>query len=78
MHNGPRETLAYVPAIIPEGDRPDYLCTVDLDPDSPTYSKVCNCLTGPVSGTYQALTKFWRHKLVCLYVHQAPHCTVRR
>ena len=40
MHNGPCEKLAYVPTIIPEGDRPDYLCTVDLDPDSPTYSKV--------------------------------------
>ena len=39
MHNGPREKLAYVTAIIPEGDRPDYLCTVDLDPDSSTYSK---------------------------------------
>ena len=47
MHNGPHEKLAYVPAVIPDGDRPDYLCTVDLDPDSSTYSKASSSLPGP-------------------------------
>lgn len=37
---GPRETLLYVPAIIPDQSRPDYLATVDADPESKTYSKV--------------------------------------
>ena len=38
--HGPRETLLYVPAIVPEQDRPDYLCTVDADPTSSSYSQV--------------------------------------
>ena len=42
MKNGPRETLLYVPCIrhnVTPG-KPDYLATVDVDPQSPTYSKV--------------------------------------
>lgn len=40
MHKGPRERLAYIPAVQPKQDKPDYLMTVDLDPDSPSYSQV--------------------------------------
>ena len=40
MHNGPREKLAYIPAVQPKEDKPDYLMTVDLDPDSSSYSQV--------------------------------------
>lgn len=39
--NGSRETVLYVPAIVPGGTRPDYLATVDADPTSATYSQVC-------------------------------------
>ena len=37
---GAREKIVYLPCIIPDKDRPDYLATVDVDPDSPTYSQV--------------------------------------
>ena len=30
----------YLPCIVPGKDRPDYLATVDVDPESPTYSQV--------------------------------------
>ena len=43
MHNGLREKLLYIPCVQPEPQqtrRPDYLSTVDVDPQSPTYSKV--------------------------------------
>lgn len=40
----PRETVVYLPAIIPDGSRPDYLVTVDVDPTSTTFSQV-NILT---------------------------------
>lgn len=39
---GPREQIVYLPCIrtSPGVDKPDYLATVDVDPRSPTYSKV--------------------------------------
>ena len=39
---GPREHIVYLPCIrtSPGVDKPDYLATVDVDPRSPTYSKV--------------------------------------
>ena len=40
MHKGPREKLAYIPAVQPKEDIPDYLMTVDFDPESDTYSQV--------------------------------------
>ena len=43
MRNGPREKLLYIACVQPlpqETHRPDYLATVDVDPESPTYSKV--------------------------------------
>ncbi|KAF7837046.1 selenium-binding protein 1-like [Senna tora] len=44
--SGPRETLIYVTAIYSGTGRekPDYLATVDVDPSSPTYSKVIHRL----------------------------------
>ena len=36
----PKEKILYIPCIIPDKDRPDYLSTVDVDPASPTYQKV--------------------------------------
>ncbi len=38
---GPREALVYLPCIVPDQSRPDYLATVDVDPSSDTYSQVC-------------------------------------
>ena len=35
-----------VPAIIPDGSRPDYLATVDIDPASPTYSQARHAPAG--------------------------------
>lgn len=39
---GPKETIVYLPCILTNTgvDKPDYLATVDVDPRSPTYSKV--------------------------------------
>ena len=37
---GAREKIVYLPCIVPDKDRPDYLATVDVDPASPTYSQV--------------------------------------
>ena len=37
---GKREKIVYLPCIVPGKDRPDYLATVDVDPESPTYSQV--------------------------------------
>ena len=36
----PPETLLYLPAIVTDGSRPDYLVTVDVDPKSADYQKV--------------------------------------
>jgi selenium-binding protein 1 len=30
----------YVPAVVPDHSRPDYVATIDVDPASPTYSQV--------------------------------------
>jgi hypothetical protein len=40
FRSGSREKLLYVPAIVPDRSRPDYLATVDADPESPHYSQV--------------------------------------
>ena len=40
FNHGKREKIVYLPCIIPDKSRPDYLATVDVDPDSPTYSQV--------------------------------------
>ncbi|HWB00564.1 MAG TPA: selenium-binding family protein [Pirellulales bacterium] len=48
----PRETLAYITATCVgiDAQRPDYLATVDLDPQSPTYSTVIDRLAMPNVG----------------------------
>lgn len=38
--NGPRERLLYVVCVQPDQTKEDYLATVDVDPNSPTYSQV--------------------------------------
>lgn len=51
---GEREKLLYIPAVVPaaaDGEaKPDYIATVDLDPTSPTYSKVIHRLPMPHIG----------------------------
>lgn len=44
--SGPREKLLYIPCIQPNPEKtqkPDYLATVDVDPDSQTYCQVGTC-----------------------------------
>lgn len=42
FHNGPKEKLLYVITVQPNVDEPhgDYLSTIDVDPDSPTYCQI--------------------------------------
>ncbi|KAI5717928.1 hypothetical protein M8J77_013670 [Diaphorina citri] len=40
MRYGPRETLLYVICIQPNGQHPDYLAVIDVDPQSKTYQQV--------------------------------------
>lgn len=49
---GPREKLLYLPCIRNNTgvDKPDYLATVDVDPDSPNYSQVIHRLSVPYLG----------------------------
>ena len=47
---GAREKIVYLPCIVPDKDRPDYLATVDVDPASPTYSQVISRLHFPYIG----------------------------
>lgn len=39
-NSGNREKFILVPCIVPDASRPDYLATVDVDPESDTYSQV--------------------------------------
>lgn len=51
--NGKREEIVYVPCIYrntPTDQKPDYLATVDVDPKSPSYSKVIHRLPMPYVG----------------------------
>ncbi|XP_010905138.1 selenium-binding protein 1 [Elaeis guineensis] len=50
--SGPRETLLYVTCVYhgTEIEKPDYLATVDVDPSSPSYSKVIHRLPVPHIG----------------------------
>lgn len=40
MVQGPREKLLYVIGVHTDPEKADVLCTVDVDPDSPTYCQV--------------------------------------
>ncbi|KAK1591258.1 hypothetical protein Q3G72_004807 [Acer saccharum] len=46
--SGPKEKLLYVTCVYSE--KPDYLGTVDVDPNSPTYSKIIHRLPVPYVG----------------------------
>ncbi|KAL6745344.1 selenium binding protein [Haematococcus lacustris] len=48
--NGPRETLVYLPAVVADHSRPDYLATVDVDPESSSYGQVIHRLPMPHKG----------------------------
>ncbi|KAJ6370185.1 hypothetical protein OIU76_028457 [Salix suchowensis] len=50
--SGPRESLIYVTCVYSGTgiEKPDYLATVDIDPNSPTYSKVIHRLPMPNIG----------------------------
>jgi len=50
FYHGKREKLLYIPCIIPDKSRPDYIVTVDSDPESPTYSQVISRLHLPYKG----------------------------
>jgi len=48
--SGRQEKLVYVPCIVADKSRPDYLATVDTDPSSQTYSQVISRLVLPYLG----------------------------
>lgn len=50
FNSGDKEKLIYVPCIISDHSRPDYLATVDVDPESPTYNQVIHRLHMPFNG----------------------------
>lgn len=53
FRNGAKEKLIYLPCIrvnTASDDKPDYIATVDVDPDSPTYSTVLHRLIMPYVG----------------------------
>ncbi|KAI4372801.1 hypothetical protein MLD38_010988 [Melastoma candidum] len=52
MRSGPRESLLYVTCVYSGTgvDKPDYLSTVDVDPNSPTYSTIIHRLPVPYLG----------------------------
>lgn len=47
MRNGEREKLLYVAMIPCNEDQPDYLATIDIDPNSPNYQQVIHRLYIP-------------------------------
>jgi len=48
--SGQQEELVYIPCIVPDKSRPDYLVTVDVNPASETYSQVISRLHFPYKG----------------------------
>jgi len=45
-----QEKIVYLPCIVPDQSRPDYIVTIDVDPSSPTYSTVISRLHLPYLG----------------------------
>ncbi|KAK9830616.1 hypothetical protein WJX81_005797 [Elliptochloris bilobata] len=68
---GPREALVYLPCVVPDGSRPDYLATVDVDPASSSYSQVIHRLPMPHLGD-ELHHSGWN---ACSSCHGAPHAT---
>ena len=64
----PKEKILYIPCIIPDKDRPDYLSTVDVDPASPTYQKVSDIYIFDIYKTFYIyeITKYKFKKLEVL------------
>jgi len=50
FESGEQEEIVYIPCIVPDKSRPDYLVTVDVNPESPTYSQVISRLHFPYKG----------------------------
>jgi methanethiol oxidase len=52
----PAEMLAYVAAFAPKRDVPDAIAVVDVDPSSPTYSKIVGGVDMPQTGDEAPIT----------------------
>ena len=90
MRKGPRERLAYIPAVQPREDKPDYLMTVDLDPGEqdvlpgtacPGYPACFTCLIsesqrGRESITSGILDSCDRNKY-CTTVQKSEECLLK-
>lgn len=50
FNSGDIEKIVYVPCVVPDGSRPDYIATIDVDPSSPTFSQVIHRVYTPVAG----------------------------
>ncbi len=48
--SGSREKMVYIPCIVPSAKRPDYLATIDVDPESKDYGKVLHRMVVPNLG----------------------------
>src|SRR5215216_1179494 len=73
----PRERLAYVVSLNPDGDgRPDALCTLDVDPGSPSYGQAVGRLDMPNAG--DELHHFGWNACSSALCPTAPHPHVER
>ena len=72
----PAETLAYVAAFAPKRDVPDAIAVVDVDPASPTYSKIVGGVDMPQTGD-EIHHYGWNACSSCLCPN-APHPHVER
>ena len=48
--NGKREKIVYIPCIVASREKPDYLSTIDVDPESTDYGKVIHRTHFPYLG----------------------------
>ena len=72
----PKETLAYVAAFDPDRKKPDAIAVVDVDPKSPSYSKIVGQVDMPNAG--DELHHFgWNACSSCLCPN-APHPHMER
>jgi selenium-binding protein 1 len=56
---GPRETLVYLPLIVADKSRPDYVATVDVDPSSATYSQARAPCTLTIDALHLMITSIY-------------------
>ncbi|KAG0415396.1 hypothetical protein HPB47_007441 [Ixodes persulcatus] len=63
--SGPRETMLWLPCVVPGGQRPDYLATVCVDANSPDFCKASPALfeghgpSEPISAPERATSMYW-------------------